>query len=50
MDEFRGMMRPEWLAAYPVIAFEDLSLERLMPELLKERVRDKSNYASCPAN
>jgi hypothetical protein len=33
VDEFRGMMRPEWLAAYPVIAFEDLTLEALMPEL-----------------
>lgn len=31
--EFRAMMPAAWLAAYPVIAFEDLTLERLMPEL-----------------
>jgi len=30
----RGRRR-QWLAAYPVIAFEDLSLEALMPELLQ---------------
>jgi len=36
VGEFRAMMRPEWLAAYPVIAFEDLTLETLMPELLHE--------------
>jgi protein involved in plasmid replication-relaxation len=29
--EFRGMMPAAWLAAYPVIAFEDLTLEALMP-------------------
>jgi hypothetical protein len=34
VNEFRTMMRPEWLAAYPGIAFEDLTLERLMPELI----------------
>ena len=32
-EEFRAMMPLAWLAAYPVIAFEDLTLERLMPEL-----------------
>jgi hypothetical protein len=31
--EFRSMMPAAWLAAYPVIAFGDLTLERLMPEL-----------------
>jgi hypothetical protein len=30
--EFRTMMPPAWLAAYPVIAFEDLTLEKLLPE------------------
>jgi hypothetical protein len=34
--EFRRMMQPAWLAAYPVIAFEDLKLETLMPELAEE--------------
>jgi hypothetical protein len=34
-EEFRGMMPPTWFAAYPVIAFEDLTLELLMPELAK---------------
>jgi hypothetical protein len=33
-DEFRGMMPAAWLAAYPVIAFENLTLEALMPELV----------------
>lgn len=32
-EEFATMMRTDWLAAYPVIAFEDITLERLMPEL-----------------
>jgi protein involved in plasmid replication-relaxation len=32
-SEFRAMMSPAWLSAYPVIAFEDLTLEALMPEL-----------------
>lgn len=32
LSEFRSMMAPAWLTAYPVIAFEDLTLERLMPE------------------
>jgi hypothetical protein len=31
--EFRSMMPTAWLAAYPVIAFEDLTLQTLMPEL-----------------
>ena len=31
--EFRRFMEPAWLAAYPVIAFEDLTLRRLIPEL-----------------
>ena len=31
--EFSSMMSDAWLAAYPVIAFEDLTLEALMPEL-----------------
>jgi hypothetical protein len=35
--EFRGMMQPAWLAAYPVIAFEDLRLEALMPELAGDK-------------
>jgi hypothetical protein len=35
LNEFRSMMRPEWLAAYPVLAFEDLTLEALMPEILQ---------------
>lgn len=34
-EEFRAMMPPAWFAAYPVIAFEDLTLERLMPELVQ---------------
>lgn len=34
--EFRTMMPPAWLAAYPVIAIEDLTLEALMPELIEE--------------
>ena len=32
--EYRSMMPPAWLSAYPVIAIEDLTLERLMPELV----------------
>ena len=32
-DEFRSIMQPAWLAAYPVMAVEDVTLERLMPEL-----------------
>lgn len=35
-SEFRAMMPVGWLAAYPVIAFEDLSLEAVMPELVHE--------------
>lgn len=31
--EYRDILQPAWLAAYPVIAFWDLTLERLMPEL-----------------
>ena len=31
--EFRTMMSPAWVPAYPVIAFEDLTIETLMPEL-----------------
>ena len=31
--EFEMMMPAAWLVAYPVIAFEDLTLERLMPEI-----------------
>ena len=31
--EFRSMMPATWLPAYPVISFENLTLERLMPEL-----------------
>jgi hypothetical protein len=27
----RAMMEPTWLRAYPVIAFEDLTLETLLP-------------------
>jgi protein involved in plasmid replication-relaxation len=32
-SEFRTMMPAAWLAAYPVIAFQDLTLQALMPEL-----------------
>jgi hypothetical protein len=32
-DEFRTMMPAAWLGAYPVIAFEDLTIQTLMPEL-----------------
>ena len=32
-DEYRSMMPAAWLAAYPVVAVEDLTLERLMPEI-----------------
>jgi len=35
--EFREMMQPAWRAAYPVIAFEDLKLETLMPELAGDK-------------
>jgi len=35
-EEFKAMMPTAWLAAYPVIAFEDLTLERLMPEITRE--------------
>jgi hypothetical protein len=31
--EFKRMMQPAWLAAYPVIAYDDLTLHTLMPEL-----------------
>jgi hypothetical protein len=34
--EFQAMMPAAWLAAYPVIAFEDLTLERLVPEIAHE--------------
>jgi hypothetical protein len=34
-EEFRAMMPQGWIAAYPVIAFEDLTLERFMPELIQ---------------
>jgi hypothetical protein len=34
--EFRAMMPAAWLAAYPVIAFEDLTLESLIPELVRD--------------
>jgi len=34
--EYRAMMPAGWLAAYPVIAFEDLKIESLMPELARE--------------
>jgi len=33
-EEFRTILSASWLAAYPTIAFEELSLERLMPEIL----------------
>lgn len=33
--EFASFMTPGWLKAYPVIAFSNLTLERLMPELTK---------------
>jgi hypothetical protein len=32
-DEFKTMMPPAWVAAYPVIAFDDLTIAALMPEL-----------------
>jgi len=31
--EYRTMMRPDWLAAYPIVAFADLTLPALMPEI-----------------
>jgi len=34
--EFKSMMPARWAAAYPVIAFDDLTLERLAPELARE--------------
>ena len=34
--EFGAMMPATWLPAYPVIPFEDLTIERLIPELAKE--------------
>jgi hypothetical protein len=34
--EFPGMLPAKWLAAYPVAALEDLTLEALMPELVRE--------------
>jgi hypothetical protein len=34
--ELRTLMPAAWLAAYPVLAFEDLTLERLMPEIARE--------------
>jgi hypothetical protein len=34
--EYRAMMPAGWLAAYPVTAFEDLTIESLMPELARE--------------
>ena len=34
--EFRSMMPAHWAAAYPVVAFEDLSLEVLVPELARQ--------------
>ena len=33
--EFRSMMPAAWVAAYPVIAFEDLTITALLPELVK---------------
>ena len=30
-EEFRAMMPASWFAAYPVVAFEDLTLQSLMP-------------------
>jgi hypothetical protein len=29
------IMRPDWRAAYPVIVFEDIALDRLMPEMVE---------------
>ena len=37
-SEFRSMMPAAWLPAYPVIAFGDLTLEALMPELVVPRM------------
>jgi hypothetical protein len=34
--EFREIMQPAWLAAYPVISIENLTLKALMPELGRE--------------
>jgi hypothetical protein len=30
-DTFRGMMEPAWLLSYPVIPFEQLTLDTLLP-------------------
>jgi hypothetical protein len=35
-NTFRSMMQANWLPAYPVIAFQDLTLEKLMPELPRQ--------------
>jgi hypothetical protein len=32
-DEFKSMMPPAWLPAYPVVEFAELTIETLMPEL-----------------
>lgn len=32
-NEYATMMRPDWLVGYPVVALQDLTLERLMPEM-----------------
>jgi hypothetical protein len=34
-DEFRSIIPTGWLAAYPVAALEDLTLEKLIPELAR---------------
>ncbi len=35
--EYGTMMRPDWLPAYPVMAFKDLTLHRLMPEMQQSK-------------
>jgi len=35
--EYGTMMRPDWLPAYPTIAFTDLGLENLMPEMERSK-------------
>ena len=35
--EYATIMRPDWLAAYPVTAFPDITLERLMPEMERSK-------------
>jgi hypothetical protein len=35
--EFRAMMQPSWLLAYPVLSLPELTLEALMPEVARDK-------------